>query len=104
MALQATYDLTRSVSLRERIAAAIADAAEDVRNEGAVTANHAERFVWAVSVLSSNTAPIAEADRAIWIVLQNATVNAAGEAVTDNDLQFTVNGLVNFLAGVDTSV
>jgi hypothetical protein len=92
-----------SSSLRNRVAAALTAAAEDVRTEAAATANHAERFTWATGILSGFNAPQAEADRAMWIIVQNATIQASGEASTDNDVQFVVNGLVDFLAGVDTS-
>jgi hypothetical protein len=92
-----------SSSLRNRVAAALTAAAEDVRTEAAATASHTERFTWATGILSGFNAPQVEADRAMWIIVQNATIQASGEASTDNDIQFTVNGLVNFLAGVDTS-
>jgi hypothetical protein len=101
--LQEIYNLRMSSSLRNRVAAAIAAAAEDVRNEAAATTHHAERFAWATATLESESAPQAEAERAMWIVVQNATIQSAGEAATDNDIQFVVNGLVNFLASVDTS-
>lgn len=83
--LEQIYALKNSSSLRNRVAVAIVAAAEAVRNEASDVASHAERFSWAVSVLSSERQP-------------------ESEASTDNDIQFTVNGLVNFLAGVDTSV
>jgi len=102
-ALAEVYDLKNSSALRNRLAVALAAAAEAVRNEAASTANHAERFEWAVSLLSSARQPEAEAERAMWIFLQNATIQTAGEDATDNDIQFVSNGLVDFLAGVDTS-
>jgi len=101
--LQEVFDLKSSSSLRNRVAVALAAAAEDVRTEEAATANHAERFAWAVNLLASANGPEAEAQRAMWVFLQNATIQTSGEASTDNDIQFVVNGLVNFLAGVDTA-
>ena len=98
------YALKNSSSLRNRVAVALAAAAEDVRNEALATANHAERFTWATQVvLGSDRGPEHEARRLMWMVLQNATVQTSGEASTDNDIQFVVNGLVSFAAGVDTS-
>jgi hypothetical protein len=97
------YNLKNSSSLRNRIAVALTKAAEDVRNEGAGTANHAERFMWATGLLSSARGPEQEAERAMWLFLQNATIQDAGEAATDGDIQFMANALVDFLAGVDTA-
>ncbi len=98
------YNLKNSSSLRNRLAVALAAAAEDVRTEAAATANHAERFAWATGgVLSSANGPEVEARRLMWMFLQNATIQASGEASTDNDVQFVTNGLVDFAAGVDTS-
>jgi hypothetical protein len=97
------YALTKSATLRHRTAAAIAAAAEDVKNESAATANHADRFTWAVGVLEITGGPETEAERLMWLVLQNTTIANAGEAATDNEIQFVINGLVNFAAGVDTS-
>jgi len=101
MTLEGNYGLAHSGTMKARVASAIAKAAEDVRNESDSTTHHAERFTWATGILTSPTGPDIEADRAMWLVVQNATVQASGEETTDNDLQFTVNGLVNFLAGVD---
>ena len=102
--LNEIYTLKNSSSLRNRVAVALAAAAEDVRNEAAATASHAERFAWATDVvLASENGPESEARRLMWMFLQNATIQTAGEAATDNDVLFVVNGLVNFAAGVDTS-
>ena len=102
--LNEIYTLKNSSTLRNRVAVALAKAAEDVRNEAAATANHGARFEWATSVvLASENGPEGEARRLMWMVLQNATIQASGEASTDNDIQFVVSGLVDFAAGVDTS-
>lgn len=93
-----------SATLRHRVAVALATAAEAVRNEAASTVSHAERFAWATAMLGTANGPEDEARRLMWMVLQNATVQDAGEAATDSDIQFVVNGLVDFAAGVDTSV
>lgn len=65
-----------SSSLRNRMA--VAAATEAIRNE-------------------------AVARRLMWMFLQNATIQNSGESSTDNEIQFVVNDLVNFAAGVDTS-
>ena len=103
-------DLRSNSHLLNRAAAALAKAAEDVRNEAAAVTNHAERFAWASLVLLTVGGPESEAKRAIWLVLQNVTIQdeyttdpATGGATTDSDVQFVVNGLVNVLSGADTS-
>lgn len=101
--LSEVFTLKNSSSLRNRLAVALCKAAEAVRNEAAATTHHAARFTWATNLLSSANTPEEEAKRAMWIFLQNATIQAAGEASTDGDIEFVANGLVNFLADVDTS-
>lgn len=102
--LQEIYNLKHSTILRNRLAAALAKAAEIVRTENAVTANHAARFEWAIGLLLDHNKPETEAQRSMWLLLQNATVQSAGEAATDNDLDFVAQSvLVNFLAGIDVA-
>jgi hypothetical protein len=87
-----------SQNLKNRTVAAIAKAAQDVLNEDAGTANHAARVAWASAALA-DTPTMAE--RMMWGMLANATIAAAGDAATDNDIQFVVNSLVDtFAAGV----
>lgn len=101
--------LSHNGNLIKRLEAAIANAADDVRSEAAATANHAARFNWANNVLGNATGPENQARAIIWLVLQNATVvdgyagDPSGSTVTDNDIQFVVNGLVDFMAGADTA-
>ncbi len=109
--LNETFALRNNAHLKNRISAALAAAAEDVMNEAAAVVGHAERFAWASSVLLLTGGPEREGSRAIWLVIQNTviadnyTANPSdGGATTDNDVQFVVNGLVDILAGVDTSV
>ena len=101
--LAEVFTLKNSSSLRNRLAVALCKSAENVRTELSTVANHAERFAWAKELLSGATKPEEEAKRAMWIFLQNSTIQTAGEASTDNDIGFVSDGLVNFLAGVDTS-
>lgn len=67
----------------------------DVLNEDPGTANHVNRVIWAKDALVNAEAV---AGRMFWGVLGNATIAAAGEAATDNDIQFVVNGLINTFA------
>ena len=85
-----------AVNLKNRTTAAIAKAATDVLNEDPGTANHANRLVWAGSALDNATAM---AERMMWGVLSNATIQANGESSTDNDIQFVVNSLIDSYAG-----
>ncbi len=100
--------LIKNSHLLDRISGALAEAAEDIRNEGAAVENHVARFAWATDILLVTSGPRNEAKRAIWLVVQNATVadgytsDRSGASVTDNDVQFVVNGLVNILAGVES--
>jgi hypothetical protein len=86
-------------ALHKKVARAIDKAARDVQNESAETANHAERYVWACTVRVNPETIIAEAHKWILAILDNATVAAAGNEATDNDVQFVVNGLVDTMAG-----
>lgn len=97
------YNLKSSSNLRNRLAVALTQAAEDIRNEDATVQFHAERFLWATGILSDPTGPDREAERGMWMLVQNPTIQDAGDAATDADIQFVANSLVNFLAGVDES-
>lgn len=97
MALIDVYNLSKSSDLRNRTLAAMWKSAEDVRNEDAGTANHAERVA-----LTKIWAGAKEEDAAVWdvfrFVIGNATIQAAGEAAEDNDILFVVNSVIDHLA------
>lgn len=84
--------------LHKKVARAIAKAAQDVVNEDPVTPGHKVRIVWAEAMRAEPDNVIIEAHRAMLLVLDNATVAAAGNAASDSDVQFVVNGLVDTLA------
>ncbi len=91
----------QSQNLRYQIAAALAIAAVAVLNEATNTANHANRLVWATSILATAQAPLEAANQVIWGVLGNPTIQgelAASGTAPDGDVQFVVNGLVNTYA------
>ena len=95
------YDLQyRHPDLRTRTQIAICNAAYNVLNEDPATANHANRIVWANSVLAS---PERMASLEMSLVVQNATIQTQGDNATDNDLQFVVNGLVDQYANAIAS-
>jgi len=97
MALLDVWNLRQTAHiLKARCAAATAKAALDVLNEDPGTTNHANRLVWAKEALV-NADTVAE--RMFWGILQNATIAAAGDEATDNDVQFVVNSLIDTFAG-----
>jgi len=72
--------------------------------------HHSDRFTWATTVLVAPDGSRDEAVRSIWMVLQNTLVADeyqanpldGGSTLLDSDVQFVVNGIINFLAGVET--
>lgn len=84
-------------NLRKKVAVAVVKAVADIRNEAANTPNHARRLAWADRVTADG--PDVWAERFIWRVLENATILAAPATATDSDVQFVVNGLIDYFAG-----
>lgn len=94
--LSGIYELRyNTLDLKKRVVAAIATASRDVLNESAGTSNHANRMTWARNSL--NNAHNA-AEEMMWGVVGNATIQSSGNASTDNDIQFVVNGLIDSFA------
>lgn len=94
--LAEVFNMHASASLlRNKVAAAVAKAAMDVLNEDAGTTNHTARVVWAKDALINAEAV---GTRMMWGVLGNATIQASGDASSDNDIQYVVNGLINVFA------
>ena len=87
-------------TLHKIIARAIDKAARNVINESPATANHVERIHWATRIRLKADNLKVESRRWITQVLDNATITTAGNAATDNDVQFVVDGLVDTMAGV----
>jgi hypothetical protein len=84
-----------SPTLKNRVTVAIAKASGDVLNEDPGTANHAVRAKWATHALQDAQAM---AERMLWAVCSNATIQASGDASTDADLQFVVNSWLDSFA------
>lgn len=97
MALLDIYNLAVSggEGLKERVGGACLKAAYDIVNEDPVTANHANRMIWAQEVLQNF---MTKANQMYLTVLANATIQASGTNSTDNDIQFVVNSLINQFA------
>lgn len=85
-------------AFQQRVRYFLCKAAVAVMSEQADTAGHSLRVAYAKLVLSGT----ASSEAASVAVLTNGVVAAAGFAVTDNDLEFTVNSVFSALAGVST--
>ena len=81
--------------LKKQIAVALHKAASDIAIEDPATQNHSQRLAWSRRVVAD---PVEWADKAVWTVLQNATVAASLPNSTDSDVQFVVNSnIANFI-------
>lgn len=78
-------------TLRQKVAVGLYKAAIDVLNEAPETEDHSQRMAWARRVIAD---PLGWAAKAIWKVLENATIQADPTAATDSDVQFVCNALV----------
>lgn len=97
--------IAADANFQRRVLYCLKKAAVAVMAEDAETGNHAERVVYAKSVLEG-TAGAAEAAKAI---VTNSTITAGADPTTlpgfdisDGDLEFTVNSMFNAFAGVAT--
>ena len=90
------YDLQyRHSDLRTRTQVAICNAAYNVLNEDPAAANHANRILWANDTLAN---PERMMNLEMSMVVQNPTIQAEGDNAADSDIQFVVNGLVDYYA------
>lgn len=84
-----------SAGLKARLLAAVLQSAAYILAEDPATANHANRYAWAKSVLVNETVLIAARDK-LWLgFIQNATIQALGSAAEDNDINYTVATLMD---------
>jgi hypothetical protein len=89
------YNLKSNASLKARVAAAIAKASYDIQNESASTTNHAKRLIWSnYSLINAEES----AEKILWALVQNPTIQSSGLSSTDNDIQFVVNSLIDIFA------
>jgi hypothetical protein len=97
----ATYseldELGRSPPLRDKVRAAIAVAANTIRQEDPGTVSHAERLVWAKAAVANLDG---ELNRFMPLVLAaNKDLSKAQiEAAADSGIQTQVDGVINFFA------
>ena len=90
MSYTAIYDsaVVADSTLRKKIAVALHKAATDIAAEDQATADHAQRVAWARRVFAD---PVAWSEKTVGTVMQNATVAANPNTVSDSDVQFVVN-------------
>lgn len=102
MALADIYNCWAGQSglLKAKFLGACLVASYAILNEDAGTANHANRLAWANAILTGTVADVeAKAMQHLrYAIASNATLQAAGEAATDNDVQFIVNSQINTFA------
>lgn len=93
------YDaaIDASHQLRKQVAVALQKVAVDIINESQGTADHAQREAWARRVKDD---PVGMAERTIWYVLENATIQASPATAADGDVLFVVTSLVPTLMKV----
>jgi hypothetical protein len=90
------YDLQyRHSDLRTRTQIAICNAAYNVLNEDPGTPNHANRILWTNDTLAW---PERMMSLEMSMLVQNPTIQAEGDNAADGDIQFVVNGLVDYFA------
>ena len=90
------YDLQyRHSDLRTRTQIAISNAAYNVLNEDPAAANHANRILWANDTLAN---PERMMNLEMSMLVQNPTIQAEGDNAADGDIQYVINGLVDYYA------
>jgi hypothetical protein len=95
------YDLQyRHSDLRTRTQIAICNAAYNVINEDPAAVNHANRILWANDTLAN---PERMMSLEMSMVVQNPTIQNEGDAAADSDIQFVVNGLVDYFGNAIAS-
>lgn len=92
--------LAKNKGFQDRIKYFLTKSATAIIGEDSETAGHAERLIYAKQILSGEASVY---EFAVGVVT-NSTVAASIAADTDpsdNDLEFTVNSLINDFAGID---
>lgn len=102
MALVDIYNcwIGQSGLLKAKFLGATLKAAYDVVNESTGTTNHANRVVWANSILNGTVADVEEKamQHLRYGIASNATLQSSGDGATDNDVQYIVNSQIDTFA------
>lgn len=98
----ATYAAIYVVATQEggffnRLAVAVAYAAQDVLAENPATPNHAQRVSWAGKALGD---PLSMARKMVYSVLSVPAIDVAWPAVSDTQIKTAVLGLVDTFAAI----
>lgn len=88
------YNLMSSGVILAKTTVALIDAAFAIINESPTEPDHALRLQLANNIIRD---PVGQAREAMIFVLQNTTIQAAGENATDNDVQYQVLQIIDTL-------
>ena len=93
MAYTDVYDQATNTTstLAKQTAVALHKAAVNISNEATSVTDHDQRMAWARRVFAD---PVSWSGKAIWKVMENATIAANPATATDNDVQFVVDGII----------
>lgn len=86
--------------LKAKFIAACLKASYAIVNEDAGTSNHANRMTWATAVLNGTVAEVEALafQHLRYAIASNATLQAAGDTATDNDVEFITNSQIDIFA------
>lgn len=89
-----------SGTLRAKFVGACLKAAYNVVNEDAGTSNHANRLTWANAIIGGTRESVEAAaiQQLRYAMASNATIQSAGDAATDNDVEYIVASQLNTFA------
>ena len=87
-------------ALRAKFEGALITAAAAIINEDPGTANHANRLVYANALMADEGSALSAAAKAHtqMAIATNATIQAAGNAADDSDVQFVCNSQIDTFA------
>jgi len=89
------FHIQSNDTFKARCYAAISKAAYDIINESISIPNHSQRLLWAKDALVEAEGA---AERMLWAIVQNPTIQTNGNDSTDSDIQYVVNSFVDLFA------
>ena len=89
------YKTAKNEDFLGRIDIAVVKAAEAIINESDQTANHANRYAWSRNAIE---APREKTLALRWRILMNPTIQTNMNQSPDADIQFVVNGMIDYFA------
>jgi hypothetical protein len=109
MSLLTDGQLSKNGAFKLRVQQAIAKAAIAIQAEDPGTTNHDNRIAWANNINTRHSLERQE-ERFMWRVVANSTISSSYAAnedqndVSDNDIEFVVNGLIDTYANLDAPI